>query len=272
MMKPLPILILSLSTIAGLAGNANAQVLVGPEAFNDLSAWSFDDNGTGFFVGSTFNIQSPPVNADYFGADNSYLNVGATKDSALALYQTFTSSEVVTLSTKLYMEGTTTPGDVTTMVMGIGNASLAGGADQALHLRFYTQTDSVRVANSDNTAFFTFNYDTVYNLQIVLNNSASTVNYGDTSAVASLTADIYLDGTLMADDVNIAHGAYTGGVAGVGEFEFRTFSSVSHSKAVINYDDFSIYQGAIAVPEPGAYALLAGIFGLGFVMLRRRQS
>ena len=72
--------------------------------------------------------------------------------------------------------------------------------------------------------------------------------------------DIYVDDALLADDRTVTNTLQADG--------FRIYSV---NGALAEIDNIALYASAVAVPEPGTYALLAGMFALASVMLRRRS-
>jgi hypothetical protein len=80
------------------------------------------------------------------------------------------------------------------------------------------------------------------------------------------TAELFRDG--------ISQGTIAGTVAGDLSFDRISFAAFVGSTTLLATDNLRIattYAEAFAIPEPGTYALLAGLTGLVFVMLRRRR-
>lgn len=108
---------------------------------------------------------------------------------------------------------------------------------------------------------------TLYQFSIVFNGTGSAENYGD-YAVAGGTADLWLNGSLVADDFGIND------IDGVSAIVFKS-QGKSGDDLIVELDNIALYDSAIAptaVPEPATYAALAGVLVLGFAAYRRRRT
>ena len=113
--------------------------------------------------------------------------------------------------------------------------------------------------------------DTWYNVTMVFNGDSSALNYdttgltdtntlGGLGVVAAGSADLFIDGNLIQDEL-------AGGLASFTHAGFVTFKSPT-TPVIFEMDNFSVS----AVPEPSTFALLAGLGCLGVVLYRRRRS
>ena len=112
----------------------------------------------------------------------------------------------------------------------------------------------------------TYLFDTTYTIYMVFNDTSSAVNYAG-GTVAASTADIWIE-DFGGGNLRLAgSAAVENSQAGSYRVAFRSFSNPQQRLYV---DNVSLSEGAAAIPEPGSFALLAGMFGLTWVMLRRR--
>lgn len=112
-------------------------------------------------------------------------------------------------------------------------------------LRFQLSSNAITTNNRVNAAWSaaaalptnSFNQETIYEVEMYLNNSASTASYtrGTAQAVASDKYDIWINGTLVGDDLN--NGALTVGT-NLDSFMFYGESSTTNS-AILSIDDIS---------------------------------
>lgn len=116
------------------------------------------------------------------------------------------------------------------------------------------------------TAFAT---NTEYDISISFNGSGSTITYGDTNqfSIASFKADIWVNGSLFADDIAIKSQLPTGGTNG-----YRIYTVSDSAGAPYVIDNISINDAAVAVPEPTTTAMLLGGAGAMFWIIRRKRS
>jgi len=142
-----------------------------------------------------------------------------------------------------------------------GNSTFAG-ADLTAGVQFVSgQMQTRNSANVwANVGAVGFAANTVYNISIDFNDSASTVTYGSQS-VAAGAADIWVNGTLFGDDVSIR------GAQSVTAFRIYTTSST----APLEIDNISLANSISPVPEPStlAFATFGGLASL-FILRRRR--
>lgn len=110
-------------------------------------------------------------------------------------------------------------------------------------------------------ANMTYGHDTLAHFDVILNNSVGAVSYGDGQSLSSGALDVWMDGNLVGD--GLAMGGARGTVNG---FQFNTPTGGMQE---INFDSFTVREGAFVIPEPGTAAVLAGLGALLFVAWRR---
>ena len=103
--------------------------------------------------------------------------------------------------------------------------------------------------------------DTSYDLSIIFNGSGSTVSYGSDS-VAAGKGDVWLNGALWGDDVSIRDA--------VSVSAFRLYCQGTASGTGYEIDTIVLDNRVPTVPEPSAFALVAGLF-LGIAVVFRKR-
>ena len=103
--------------------------------------------------------------------------------------------------------------------------------------------------------------DTSYDLSIIFNGSDSTVTYGSDS-VAGGKADVWLNGALWGDEVSIRDA--------VSVSAFRLYCQGTASGTGYEIDNIGLDNSVPTVPEPSAFALVAGLF-LGIAVVFRKR-
>ena len=201
------------------------------------------------------------INPSSFGSGSS-ASIQATGGSltGIGATNTLTSSNVYTLSVD-FLISDVSAGDIVFGV-GSGTAFTTNNTFITSNGLFWLQSDSGnferRTSSWSNTGL-TLQDNTSYSLHVVANGSSSDISYGGTS-VAAGSMDIYVDDALLADDRTVTNSLQADG--------FRIYSV---NGALAEIDNIALYASAVAVPEPGTYALLAGLLALASVMLRRRS-
>jgi hypothetical protein len=253
--------ILSIFAVAVTIVSSQAQVMVFQETFDDLpnnTALTISNTdltyvriGTG---GGTINATSP----GFFGTGVSASITQATSNASLngiGVQSTLQSSNIYTMAFDFR------PLDLTgDFVIGVGagtsftNNSIFTGA----HGLFWIQSDNGNLERridsdwSDIGGGTTLTLNSNNLLHIIANGSAASASYTGGSVGAG-KMDIYLNGTLLDDDVAVT----TSGLNATG---FRMYNVSKGDTAV---DNITLWTGAVApvasVPEPSSGALL--VFG-----------
>jgi len=101
-----------------------------------------------------------------------------------------------------------------------------------------------------------------YDFHIVANLSDETVFYGDDS-VAHQSMDIFLNGNLVGDDLSIQ-----GNSGSVGMKVYQ----INNENMTFEFDNHSVYSGAVAIPEPSSILMMALAGLAAFGILRNRKK
>lgn len=204
------------------------------------------------------------LGASTIGSGSSGVISGPTTSSLNGIgKQAFTSSNVASLQMKLKLSNAS-GGD---FFVGLGNgATFTGnGTFTTSHLMFGIQSDNGNLQyrttgwNSFSPAA-TLSSNTSYVLTVIANRSGTSITNPNGGTIANATMDVYLNDTLIGNDVAITNNQDAAG--------FR-FYSVSQAAATdtIEVDDILIDSAAILIPEPASLASLA----LGALALGRRR-
>lgn len=207
--------------------------------------------------GGVIDARSPSS----FGSGASVVITQATSSTSLngiGVQSTLPSSEIYTMTLDFRLLNLN--GNV---VFGIGSGTSFTGnsAFNTSQGLFWLQSDKgnfERRTSSwlDVAGGTTLSVGTNYQLHVVANGSAAPLSYGSNS-VAAGKMDIYLNGNLIDDDVDVTTSLAADG--------FRIYQI---SQGDVEVDNISIYNSAQPIPEP-AVALLGGLGVLG--LLRRRR-
>lgn len=103
-----------------------------------------------------------------------------------------------------------------------------------------------------------------YDLEIVFNGSGDALAYGFGESVDAGTADIWVDGELLAEGVSIEDA--------VDVSAFRLYATGGAGSSPVEIDNIALFDSVppgIVVPEPGTGALAA--LGVGGLLLARRR-
>jgi hypothetical protein len=143
------------------------------------------------------------------------------------------------------------------------NNSDFSGSQVFTGLRFIYSAGSVAISSRQGGSWATtgfspstFNQGTVYRVEIVGNNTGSTINYdyaGVAQTVAPQKYDLYMNGTMVGDDIAEAQLAANGNVTGATFIGTTSTGNAAH----LFVDDFKVYNAipsSIATPAivPGA--------------------
>ncbi|GHB96597.1 hypothetical protein [Cerasicoccus arenae] len=112
----------------------------------------------------------------------------------------------------------------------------------------------------------TYSKDVTNSLDIVFNNDNTIYNYAGGS-VASHTMDVYLNGTLVGDDLAGAGGLATG----VAIATFNYTAKADPFTGTLFVDNLNVNSVAV-IPESSNYAILAGALGFLVVAYRRKRA
>ncbi len=222
--------------------------------------------GTG---GGSFEMANP---GDTLGTDTELVGTAPTSASVnkFSIYDIGNPSNVFSLSFKLKLTGGTS--GTWSMFMGDGatygdNAAFTG-AQVMTGIRWVfgatgAITENYRSGGSWSALSDSFSQDTEYLVEIFANNSLSAANYGNAQTVANGTWDLWVNNTLVGDD--LAKGQLANG-ANIDSFMFYGESSAGNVAKII-VDDFRYATELTVVPEPAT----AGLLALGLLFLRRRR-
>ena len=260
-----------LLTLAGLTvtGSLSAQTLLFSENFGTLA------NGTTLTTANTsftYVRVSTGANSSLTAQNPSSIGTGA---SGLLLSTSGSLTGIGTSGFSPLNLGTFNfslqlPSTQGTFFFGLGtggffaNNNTFSSADLTAGFQI-TAAGQLQVRSS-NTAFTSIGTPllagTAYDFSIVFNNSGSAVTYGGGS-VANATADVYINGVLVGDDVTINAAQATANA-------FRIYTTGAAATGAYQVDNVALYNGAVAIPEPSTVAI--GMLGLaGMMALRRRR-
>jgi len=253
--------------------SSQAQVMVFQETFDDLpnntalttsnTDLTYVRIGTG---GGTINATSP----GFFGtgASASITQVSSsTSLNGIGVQSTLPSSNIYTMAFDFR------PLDLTgDFVIGVGaGSSITGnGTFTGAHGLFWLQSDSGNLQRRTSSAWSNIGAGTTLSLNsnnllhIIANGSAASASYTGGSVGAG-KMDIYLNGTLLDDDVAVT-------TTGLNATGFRMYNVSKGDTAV---DNITLWTGAVApVPEPssGALLVLGGVSLVAIRSLRKKNS
>jgi len=235
----------------------------------DTSKWSLVLSGADNV--NTVHVEQDTGNLFGKGTGNQYVDLldNSTNPGGQSIYLTKTglssqlASGIVTLNMNIIEPGGTPPltGNDGRILVGIGDGAM-GGTDRA-NLPNWNETS----AGVSTYGTVPVTRDTLYNLNIVFNNSGSSIQYNSPSGLQTLnatSADIWVDGILQAENI-LQDRNWDGGIA-VDSVGFRSFSGSAQRLLV---DDYRVYDEALVIPEPSSL-LLIGV-ALSSVLLFRRK-
>lgn len=132
-------------------------------------------------------------------------------------------------------------------------------------------TTSVRTGSTWTSSGITeapFAQNVVYSVELYGNNGTEALTYhkGGTQSIAASTFDLWINGILVGD--NVGKGQMSSGSL-IDSLMFYGESSAGNA-ASIRLDNLS-YGSAMPVPEPSAFAAVAGFSVLGGAALRRKR-
>ena len=265
--------ILSIFAVAVTIVSSQAQVMVFQETFDDLpnnTALTISNTdltyvriGTG---GGTINATSP----GFFGTGASASIAQATSSTSLngiGVQSTLQPSNIYTMAFNFR------PLDLTgdfVIGVGTGNRFTDDSIFTTAQGLFWLQSDNGNLERridsgwSDIGGGTTLSLNSNYLLHIIANGSADSASYTGGSVGAG-KMDIYLNGTLLDDDVAVT----TSGLNATG---FRMYNVNKGDTAV---DNITLWSGAVApIPEPstGAILVLGSVALVAVRSLRKKNS
>lgn len=231
-----------------VAGSASASVILNNSFESSFDDWTVVDTSANLsrnatdLGGATYNGDATAGGGSALGTNRAFANLnGAGQSSSLTAF--------------VYVDGTldntgtkeTIAAGQYAFTMAIGNKdggnSYDDNGDIELTLGYLTTADDI-------SSFTSFES---------LSMTAAAVK---TAITENTWADITVIGTVRDTDVAI-----------IGSQLAVQFTTTRTTVGVNNNNQTSFdYARVASVPEPSTYALLAGLFGLGHVMVRRRRS
>ena len=259
--------ILSIFAVAVTIVSSQAQVMVFQETFDDLSDGTTlstaNTDLTFLRIGTNGSIKA--TSPGFFGTGASASITQSASSGSLTgigVQSTLQSSNIYTMAFDFR------PLDLTgDFIIGVGaGASFTGNATFAgAHGLFWLQSDSGNLQRRLGTNWINVGVGTTLGLNsnnllhIIANGSAASASYTGGSVGAG-KMDIYLNGTLLDDDVAVN--------AVLNATGFRMYNVLKGDTAV---DNITLWTGAVApvasVPEPSAGALLV-LGGAALVAVR----
>gem|GEM_PF-5225056 len=236
----------------------------------DTTKWSLVLSGADNV--NTVHVEQDTGNLFGKGTGNQYVDLldNSTNPGGQSIYLTKTglstelASGIVTLNMNIIEPEGTPPlsGNDGRILVGIGDGTMAG-------------TDRANLPNWNETSAGVSTYgtvpvtrDTLYNVNIVFNNSGSSIQYNSPSGLQTLdatSADIWIDGVLQAENI-LQDRSWDGGIA-VDSVGFRSFSGSAQRLLV---DDYRVYDEALVIPEPSTLMLVGVALTSLFVFRRKR--
>jgi hypothetical protein len=138
-----------------------------------------------------------------------------------------------------------TPSSLTSAVLlsGVGSGASFGSANgftgAQLSSAFQVSGTSLQIRDSSAwTAVQTVATSTIYTVVIVFNNTAGSLNYGNSSILASNKCDLWVDGVLV--------GTYSAATASLAATAFRIYTTTSEFEV----DDIGVYNSLPAASGP----------------------
>ncbi|QYY37271.1 hypothetical protein [Ruficoccus sp. ZRK36] len=276
--------VVTLALIGMLAINASllSAATIFSDNFNEYTSGAVLPSGDGYDWDSVtadnqayayVNVETDSANVFGKGVTNQYLYLANLTGATTAIKpnassQTFTSSTTGQISFDFYdpdYEDFTQRG----FLLRLGTANYNGGTIFAIYFHngtlYYGTGSSV---NMSAESFASYTLDMLYQLDIVFNNSTTSLDYGNGQSVNSGTMDIWLNGVLVAENVASTGNQATG--VSVKNINFTVGGSALQLDELY-VDDIAI-TNTVQVPEPAESAfLLAGLLALSASLIKRYQ-
>lgn len=212
----------------------------------------------------------------FFGeANNGYLRLSHKAGSTGSLFiqannQFSTPSQVVTVGFDFYVPSVTSWGDANSYAdprvrLGVSGAFASNNNRVPNEFRFQTSNGGFSGSSATNI----YSQDTTHSISFVYNHSTAAIDYGpgDSLNIPSAHYDVWIDGVRV---IEAGGGASTLLAIGTDLTTLGIGSFAGGSEMFV--DNLTVFEGAqAAIPEPGTYAVGAGLLSLAAVAFHRRR-